>query len=93
VLETDCGRKALDLVEQEAFDLVFLDLQLPDLNGLQVLAAMRERAILTPVVLISAYGKPEIEDSLQQLGCFGFLPKPFTPSEVRIAAARALNEV
>jgi DNA-binding NtrC family response regulator len=93
IWEADCARKAQELMAEREFDLVILDLNLPDVNGLQVLRTMREQEIRTPVVLISAYGGYSAEREFSELDCFGFLPKPFTPSEVRIAAARAMQEV
>jgi CheY-like chemotaxis protein len=93
VSEAGCGREALDLLTKETYDLIFLDINLPDVSGLQVLQTMRQRQIDTPVVAITAHAEPVLEDALDQLECFGVLPKPFTPSELRIAAARATREV
>ena len=58
-------------------DIVLLDLRLPDSEDLRVLSAMRGLAPATPVILMTAYGTPEILAEARRLGAFAIVDKPF----------------
>ncbi|GAB4256343.1 MULTISPECIES: sigma-54-dependent transcriptional regulator [Deferrisoma] len=83
------GASALDCFRQGDFDLVFLDLKMPGLDGMEVLARMRDLDPEVIVVIITGY--PSIDNVLKafRLGAYDYLPKPFSPQEVRITTARA----
>jgi len=83
------GASALDCFRQGDYDLVFLDLKMPGLDGMEVLARMRELDPEVIVVIITGY--PSIDNVLKafRLGAYDYLPKPFSPQEVRITTARA----
>ncbi len=68
------GRARLD---EEPFDLVVLDIGLPDMNGLRLLELMREDGIETPVLVITAHGNLENALSARKLGAADYLVKPF----------------
>ncbi len=74
------------------FDLVFCDINLPDINGLKVLAQLLERDPAPTVILITAY--PSVETAVRgmKLGARDYVTKPFTPDELRMTAQRALTE-
>jgi two-component system response regulator AtoC len=78
------GEDALALLEKESADAVILDLRLPGLSGQETLVEMRERGILTPVIMISAHG--QIADAVAALkaGAGDYLVKPFDPAELLI---------
>jgi DNA-binding response OmpR family regulator len=78
VLECDRGKPVLDLVRAEQPDVVLLDVQLPDIDGLAVLGAMRsEPATNVPVMLVSAYATDaHIASGLEQ-GAADYVVKPF----------------
>jgi CheY-like chemotaxis protein len=61
VLATDSGESGLKVLEQEGFDLMIADYQLPGITGIEVVRAMRERGIQIPVVLMSANLNAEAE--------------------------------
>jgi DNA-binding NtrC family response regulator len=73
-----------------ATDLVLLDLRLPDSDDLHVLSAMHRLAPTTPVILMTAYGTPEIFDRARQLGAFTVVNKPFEMNELAPLVERAL---
>ncbi len=77
------------------YDLVFLDLRLPDGNGLDVLPLIRERLPYTPVIVLTAYGTVEAAVRALKLGAFDFLEKPFTLKdfENRVKEAIKFREV
>jgi two-component system, NtrC family, response regulator HydG len=86
----ESGQAGLNLFTREAFEVVFLDLRLPDQDGLSVLRQMREASPETPVIIITAYGSIESAVEAIKLGAFEYLTKPFTPEELRVVAGKAL---
>ena len=75
------GQDALDYGLAENYDALVLDIMMPKLDGLQVLTALREQGVATPVLLLTA--KSQIEDRVAGLtgGADDYLPKPFDPRE------------
>jgi CheY-like chemotaxis protein len=71
------------LESQAPFDLVLCDLKMPVLNGLGVLKACRAARPELPFVLMSAHASSEEIEQAYSLGATGFLPKPFTPEELK----------
>lgn len=83
------GEAGLDCALSNIYDAVILDIMLPKMNGLDVLCAIRNEKISTPVMLLTA--KSEIEDKIKGLDCGAddYLPKPFDTGEL-LARLRAL---
>ena len=83
------GEEGFYLVETQSFDLVILDVMLPGRSGIEILAAMRQRGIKTPVLMLTA--KDTVEDRVLGLdsGADDYLIKPFALSEL-LARIRAL---
>jgi DNA-binding NtrC family response regulator len=77
VTEAGDGASALEAAAAEDFDAVVLDYRLPDSNDLKLLEALRDRFPQSRVVMMSAFGTPEIIQRAQALGVQGFLDKPF----------------
>jgi two-component system nitrogen regulation response regulator NtrX len=74
-LEAAGGRAALDLLETEAVDCVILDLEMPDLDGFQVLAEMKRRGDRTPVIVYTGTGSYDRCVRAVKLGAYAFLAK------------------
>ncbi len=70
------GMTALDMIEAYHPDVVFLDLLLPDLSGIEVLKKIKSRYPHIKVILMSGQGYTEDEEKGMQLGAFGYLVKP-----------------
>jgi len=85
------GRTGLAQFNKETYELVFLDLRLPDGDGLSVLRQMKEASPETPVIVITAFGSIETAVEAIKLGAFEFLSKPFTPEELRVVTNKALK--
>jgi DNA-binding NtrC family response regulator len=85
------GRSGIDLFGKQGFDLVLLDLRLPDIHGREVLRAIREAEDQTPVVVMTAY--PEVRTAVEMLkaGAYDYINKPFENDELREAVRRALE--
>ena len=83
------GEEGFFLVSSESFDLVLLDLMLPNRSGLEILGALRARGLRTPVLILTA--RDTIEDRVQGLdiGADDYLVKPFAFPEL-LARIRAL---
>ena len=83
------GEEGFFQVHQEAFDLIVLDIMLPGRSGLEILSALRRRAMAVPVILLTA--KDAVEDRVQGLdaGADDYMVKPFAMSEL-LARIRAL---
>ena len=84
VTEARNGRQALDLVRSEDFDLMVLDLVMPDLSGWDVLQhrATDPRLHAVPVIIVSARRGPDAARAVA-FGVYGLLPKPFEPKDLR----------
>ena len=84
------GKDAWDYICQGNYDVIVLDIMMPQMDGLEVLERTRDRHIVTPVMLLTA--KSEIEDRVTGLnaGADDYLPKPFAASEF-IARVKALG--
>ena len=78
------GASALRAVEGAAvvFDVVVVDLRLPDVNDLTLLEELRRRLPAATIVLMTAFGSPEIVAGAQRLGVRGVLDKPFELAEL-----------
>lgn len=81
VMEAESGLRALRSLPGESFDLVVVDVNMPDLNGLELVSFMRkhERHRQTPILLISTEAAARDREKGIALGANGFLSKPFTP--------------
>jgi CheY-like chemotaxis protein len=85
-LETDTavnGEEALTKIRAKNFDLMFLDLKLPGMDGMEVLRQVREIRPAIRIIIITAYGTIESAVEAMKLGAVDFIQKPFTPNEIR----------
>jgi FixJ family two-component response regulator len=90
VCEADCAAKALEQFASHDFDLAILDMRMPEMDGLDLLAEMRQRGLTTPTVIITAYGDIPHAVRAMQLGAIDFLQKPLTPEALRNLVAEIL---
>lgn len=87
------GMKGLQALEEESFDLVLLDVMLPELSGLEVLRRVRKTNTATPIILITARGSVPDKVSGLDLGANDYITKPFDIEELlaRIRAQLRFN--
>lgn len=85
------GEGALREIAGREFDLVFTDVKMPQLSGIELLKAVRLSSPFTSVVVITAYGTVGDAVEAMKLGAFDYLPKPFTPEHIEVTAKKALE--
>jgi NtrC-family two-component system response regulator AlgB len=88
VSESPNAEKALKALEEEPFDAVFLDLTLGSDNGMDVLAKMLEARPNLAVVIVTGYANISTAVEAMRRGAFDFIPKPFTPDQIRSVLAK-----
>jgi DNA-binding NtrC family response regulator len=88
----DEGGKALELVDRERFDLIILDLKMPDMNGMDVLRRVHRDHPDLLVLVITAYGSPELAMEAIREGAYDYFTKPFEVQDLRITVQRALEK-
>ncbi len=86
------GQSGLQIALRLQPDLVFLDMNMPIMGGLEMLEELRKANCATPVVFMTAYGSEQIAVEVFRLGVRDYLCKPFTLEEVQAALNRALQE-
>ena len=94
VVTANDGRQALEVLRSRGFDLVLLDISMPELNGYQVLEQMKADAALSdvPVVMISAIEETESVVRCIELGADDYLSKPFDPTLLRARVHATLEK-
>jgi signal transduction histidine kinase len=86
------GRLGLERVREFVPDLVFLDLKMPGLSGLEVLQQVLGHDPTMVVIVITGYATVDSAVEAMKKGAFDFLPKPFTPDEFRMVVRRGLEK-
>jgi DNA-binding response OmpR family regulator len=81
--EAESAAKALEMFLDRRYDVGILDLRMPEMTGLDLLARMNEVGITTPVVFITAYADVPNAVSAMKCGAIDFLQKPITPDQLR----------
>src|SRR5574341_18316 len=85
------GEAAGSAGREARFDVVLVDIRLPDMDGLAVLRAFQEASPESAVILMTAFGTVETAIQAIKAGAYDYVPKPFKLDEVRIAVERALE--
>lgn len=86
------GRQGLSRLRQRIPDLILLDLQLPDISGLELLRLIAQEGYDVPVILMTAHGSEAIAVEAFRLGARNYLIKPFSETEAQAAIDQALRE-
>lgn len=77
------GNHAMEILKTSPFDLIFLDIKLPELSGTEVLRRIREQGIDTPVIIMTAFATVKNAVECTKLGAVAYLQKPFTAEKIR----------
>ncbi len=87
------GEEALKDMENTEYDVVFTDIKMPGMDGIEVAERIKARCPWTPVVVITGYGTTENEAKASVLGVSGFIRKPLTPEMIESVTLKALEEI
>ncbi|MEK7822165.1 MAG: sigma-54 dependent transcriptional regulator, partial [Planctomycetota bacterium] len=93
ILEASSGKEALELIRNRLPDLVFLDINMPEMNGLEVLEKTRGMECPPMVVVITAYGSERTAVEAMKKGAYDYIAKPFDIEELRLIARNALEKL
>lgn len=93
VQTAETGEEALERMTAVGPDILLLDLKLPGISGLDVLEQVNARGLQTLTVMITAYATLETAIDATKRGAHDFLPKPFTPDELRVAVRRVVKHL
>jgi two-component system response regulator HydG len=91
VVVAEGGRRALELLEKESFDLVISDIRMPEVDGEQLLRHVRSMPAPPEFILMTAYATVETAVAALRLGAYDYLTKPFDPDDARAVVERALS--
>jgi CheY-like chemotaxis protein len=83
------GNEAIDLLSRQEFDVLLLDLHMPNTDGLEVLRFMREQNIQTPTIIMSGDERPFLKELCSRYGANDHLSKPFDFDDLLLALNRA----
>ena len=92
VREAASGIEALEALGNQQYDMVFTDIRMPGMDGLDMASRMKKNYPEMPVVVITGYGTQENEKKASDLGVAGFLRKPLSPDTIIENAKRVLRE-
>ncbi len=85
------SREGLDLIRKENFDLLLLDIKMPEMDGMEFLREARAVSPATEVLIITGYATVATAVEAIRQGAFDYLQKPVSPDQLLVAAARALE--
>jgi two-component system, sensor histidine kinase and response regulator len=85
ILEAETGEKAIEIINNRNVDIVLLDNKLPGMDGIDVLHYLSNGNYDAEVMMITSYASLELAVKATNYGAFNFVPKPFTPQELKAA--------
>ncbi len=85
VLEAENGKNALELLDRSWVDIIFADINMPVMNGIEMIKHMQARDLLKsiPVVIISTEGSKTRINELKSMGVKAYIRKPFMPETIK----------
>jgi DNA-binding NtrC family response regulator len=85
------GQDGLNELTRTGFDVLLLDLKLPDMDGMQVLSTVRQSHAWLPIIIMTGYATVQNAVTAMKLGAFDYLSKPFSEDELTIAVGKAIE--
>src|ERR1700739_2039521 len=92
-IEVATIKKGLESIENDEFDVILSDYQLPDGKGLDIVQAVAQSGAATAVVVLTAYGTVELAVEAMRSGAYDFLTKPFSAENLKAVIQRAVRHV
>lgn len=92
VVTTGLGQEAMHYIVEKAPDIVLLDLNLPDMSGMDILRVINEQELDIYVIVMTANGSVNFAVEAMRLGAYDFLEKPIDPNRLRITVANTIEK-
>ncbi len=89
VQDASDGAQALRKIKSETFDLIFTDIKMPSLSGMELLRKVREVSPESVIVMMTAYATVESAVEAMKMGAFDYIIKPFSPDQIEMVTRRA----
>ena len=83
------GSEALAVLNGEAFDFILSDIVMPEMGGLELLKALKEKKVESTIIMMSAYGNLDTAVEALKLGAYDYVSKPFKPDEILLTLRKA----
>lgn len=93
VLEAGTGAEGIEKIDNDQPDILLLDNKLPDIQGVEVLEYIKTKHLDIVVVMITSYASLELAVKATRDGAFDFIPKPFTPQEIRASIENITKQI
>jgi signal transduction histidine kinase len=93
VLEAGTGKSGIEIIDRELPEILLLDNKLPDIQGVEVLEYVRSKHYDIIVVMITSYASLELAVKATRDGAYDFIPKPFTPQEIRASVENITKQI
>jgi len=91
VMLAENGELGLQIIEKAHFDVILLDLMMPGLSGFDVLSHVKALHPDTSIIVITGYATIENSIEAMKKGAFDFIPKPFSPDQLRVVVSKAIE--
>ena len=91
LIDADTGARAMAALSEGVPDVVLLDLELPDMNGVEILRAIRKRGLPSAVIVVTAHGSVKVAVEAMREGAYDFIVKPFAPDRLIVTVKNALD--
>ena len=91
VTRASSAKEALGILAKESFSLLISDIVMPEMNGLELLKMVKKEWPVTRAVMMTAYASTDTAVKAIRMGALEYLPKPFTPDELRATVENALS--
>ncbi|MBI9036699.1 MAG: response regulator [Bacteroidales bacterium] len=85
MIEAETGEKAIEIIDNDQVDIILLDNKLPGIHGIEVLEYINKKQYDAQVMMITSYASLDLAVKATNNGAFNFVPKPFTPQELKAA--------
>jgi DNA-binding NtrC family response regulator len=92
VLSAESGREALKVLQRESIDLILLDVNMPDMDGLEVLRRIREQDEALDVIMVSALNLARKAVDAIKLGAYDYITKPYEPEDILSTVHRVISK-
>jgi two-component system phosphate regulon sensor histidine kinase PhoR len=87
----ESGEMGLMMISERYYDIILTDLMMPGIGGMEVIAKVREEHLDTIVIVITGFATLEHSIEAMKKGAFDFIPKPFTPDQLRVVVSKAVK--